>query len=79
MAIAGRDARRDEDGSVTEEIKYLRLTIDVAVFDRAQKLAAKLVEEGGPMGVGGQLARALQGAIENGYIEIDEVRDVEVH
>ncbi len=64
---------------MSEEIKYLRMTIDVAVFDGAQKIANYLVKEGGTFGVGERAARVFMEAIKDGKIEIDEVRDVENH
>ena len=64
---------------MSEEIKYLRMTIDVAVFDGAQKVARYLVKEGGSLGVGERAARIFMEAIKDGDIEIDEVRDVEDH
>jgi len=59
--------------------KYLRMTIDVAVFEGGEKIAAYLVKEGGPLGVGERKAREFMAAIADGDIEIDEVRDVEDH
>lgn len=64
---------------MTEEIKYLRMTVDVAVFAKGQKIAAYLVKNGGPFGVGERAARMFTEAIRDGHIEIDDVRDVEDH
>ena len=82
---------------MSDEPKYLRMTIDVAVFDRGQKVARELLNDGGEgsivptadgldsfrrhhtFGTGERLARRFMEAISFGYIEIDDVRDVEDH
>lgn len=60
--------------------RYLRMTIDVCVFEDAKEFGRKLVKEGkGSWGTGERIARELMKNIEAGVIEIDEVRDVEDH
>lgn len=64
---------------------YLRMTIDVCVFAEdsraALRVAREVVREGenNSLGVGEQLARKFMQSIIDGKIEIDDIRDVEVH
>ena len=62
-----------------DEIRYLRMEIDVVVFEGGQRLARRLVEEGGIGNVGGSVATRLNDAISRGDIEIDDARKVEDH
>ena len=65
--------------------RFLRMTIDVCVFTedepRAAAVAARVVKEGkgNSFGVGERLAREFMDQIKAGRIEIDDIRDVEVH
>lgn len=62
---------------------YLRMTIDVCVFTEedagAGRLAKTLIKEGKTFGVGERLAREFMDKIKKGYIEIDDVSNVENH
>lgn len=60
--------------------RYLRMTIDVVVFEGGEKVATKVAIEGkGPAGTGERLARRFMEEIIDGNVEIDDIRDVEVH
>ena len=67
------------------ENRYLRMTIDVCVFEedsaKAASVARRVVKEGkgNGFGVGERLAREFMESIKDGHIEIDDIRDVEVH
>lgn len=63
--------------------QYIRMTVDVCVFEDtrgAQLMKALIKSEGkATFGVGERKAREVFEAIRSGDIEIDDVRDIEVH